>query len=85
MRGLGWERGWRGHTQPRVRLCDKGAFNEEPGARAGTCLSPSHPGSKTSPAAGLGSAPAAEDIVTPLAKRSLFWSLAQHTGQGNKR
>lgn len=30
MRGLGWERGWRGHTQPRVRLCDKGAFNEEP-------------------------------------------------------
>lgn len=35
VRGLGWEHGRRGQTQPA-----KGAFNEETGARAGTCLSP---------------------------------------------
>lgn len=52
------------HTRPGVRLCHKGAFNGEPGARAGSCLCPSpDPGHKTSPFAGPGSAPAAGDVV----------------------
>lgn len=46
---------------------------------------PSPPGPKTSPSARPGCVAAAGDVVTPLAKRSLFWSLAHHSGQGNKR
>lgn len=65
---------------------NKGAFNEEPEARAGTCGSSASPrGPKHLSLRGRALPPAAGDVAAPLAERSLFWSLSCRTGQGNNR